>query len=151
MSWQWDIKQFSDVYWRISLIKMEVSSQALNSNNLTKADVHLQSCLTALTEGHIVNQNITKTTILQVFNSIELSFSAVELPYLKVPLHTIIKLTPQAYGCKVEFYKVPIDCVDTHRSKPLVSITKGFNCCLWWKRLAGSPLIHNTVQYLHAR
>ncbi|XP_076058830.1 6-phosphofructo-2-kinase/fructose-2,6-bisphosphatase 1-like isoform X2 [Oratosquilla oratoria] len=44
---------------------------------------------------------------------------AVELPYLKVPLHTIIKLTPQAYGCKVEFFKIPINCVDTHRSKPV--------------------------------
>ncbi|CAL4066837.1 unnamed protein product, partial [Meganyctiphanes norvegica] len=44
-----------------------------------------------------------------------------ELPYLKVPLHTIIKLTPQAYGCKVEFFKIPIDCVDTHRNKPLVT------------------------------
>ncbi|XP_018016342.1 6-phosphofructo-2-kinase/fructose-2,6-bisphosphatase-like isoform X2 [Hyalella azteca] len=42
-----------------------------------------------------------------------------ELPYLKVPLHSIIKLTPQAYGCKVELFKIPIDCVDTHRCKPL--------------------------------
>ncbi|XP_069972339.1 6-phosphofructo-2-kinase/fructose-2,6-bisphosphatase 1 isoform X2 [Penaeus vannamei] len=42
-----------------------------------------------------------------------------ELPYLRVPLHTLIKLTPQAYGCRVEFFKIPIDCVDTHRSKPL--------------------------------
>lgn len=46
---------------------------------------------------------------------------AEELPYLKVPLHSIIKLTPQAYGCKVELFKIPIDCVDTHRFKPLVS------------------------------
>ncbi|XP_045612118.1 6-phosphofructo-2-kinase/fructose-2,6-bisphosphatase 1 isoform X2 [Procambarus clarkii] len=45
--------------------------------------------------------------------------SAAELPYLKVPLHTIIKLVPQAYGCKVEFFKIPIDCVDTHRAKPV--------------------------------
>ncbi|XP_050685942.1 6-phosphofructo-2-kinase/fructose-2,6-bisphosphatase 1-like isoform X3 [Eriocheir sinensis] len=47
--------------------------------------------------------------------------TGVELPYMKVPLHTIIKLTPQAYGCKVEFFKIPIDCVDTHRSKPVVT------------------------------
>lgn len=45
--------------------------------------------------------------------------SAAELPYLKVPLHTIIRLIPQAYGCKVEFFKIPIDCVDTHRAKPV--------------------------------
>ncbi|XP_066980050.1 6-phosphofructo-2-kinase/fructose-2,6-bisphosphatase 1-like isoform X3 [Macrobrachium rosenbergii] len=45
---------------------------------------------------------------------------AAELPYMKVPLHTLIKLTPQAYGCKVEFFKIPIDCVDTHRAKPVM-------------------------------
>ncbi|KAJ9593278.1 hypothetical protein L9F63_015153, partial [Diploptera punctata] len=46
--------------------------------------------------------------------------SADELPYLYVPLHTIIKLTPVAYGCKVEHIKLPIDCVDTHRPKPKI-------------------------------
>lgn len=43
-----------------------------------------------------------------------------ELPYLRVPLHTIIKLTPVAYGCRVEHIKLPIDAVDTHRDKPKV-------------------------------
>lgn len=43
-----------------------------------------------------------------------------ELPYLEVPLHTIIKLTPVAYGCKVEHIKLPIEAVDTHRPKPEV-------------------------------
>ncbi|XP_065155938.1 6-phosphofructo-2-kinase/fructose-2,6-bisphosphatase isoform X3 [Atheta coriaria] len=46
--------------------------------------------------------------------------SADELPYLRVPLHTIIKLTPVAYGCRVEHIKLPIEAVDTHRSKPKV-------------------------------
>lgn len=44
-----------------------------------------------------------------------------ELPYLEVPLHTIIKLTPVAYGCKVEHINLPIKAVNTHRSKPEVS------------------------------
>ena len=26
-----------------------------------------------------------------------------ELPYIKVPLHTLIKITPVAYGCEVSF------------------------------------------------
>lgn len=47
-----------------------------------------------------------------------------ELPYLQVPLHTIIKLTPVAYGCKVEHIRLPIDAVDTHRPKPKVDIIK---------------------------
>ncbi|XP_026279327.1 6-phosphofructo-2-kinase/fructose-2,6-bisphosphatase isoform X2 [Frankliniella occidentalis] len=44
--------------------------------------------------------------------------SADELPYLNVPLHTVIKLTPVAYGCKVDYIKLPIEAVDTHRPKP---------------------------------
>ncbi|KIM29056.1 hypothetical protein M408DRAFT_329079 [Serendipita vermifera MAFF 305830] len=40
------------------------------------------------------------------------------LPYINIPLHTVIKLTPKAYGCDEERYKVPIDAVDTHRPKP---------------------------------
>uniref|UniRef100_A0A0V0G8D4 Putative fructose-6-phosphate n=1 Tax=Triatoma dimidiata TaxID=72491 RepID=A0A0V0G8D4_TRIDM len=46
--------------------------------------------------------------------------TADELPYLRVPLHTIIKLTPVAYGCKMEEISFPIDAVDTHRPKPKI-------------------------------
>lgn len=41
-----------------------------------------------------------------------------DLPYLKIPLHTVIKLTPKAYGCDEERYALPIEAVDTHRPKP---------------------------------
>ena len=41
-----------------------------------------------------------------------------DLPYIKIPLHTIIKLTPKAYGCAEVRYKIDIDAVDTHRPKP---------------------------------
>jgi len=40
-----------------------------------------------------------------------------DLPYIKVPLHTLIKLTPQAYGCEAEFIRFPIEAFDTHRPK----------------------------------
>lgn len=43
-----------------------------------------------------------------------------DLAYLKVPLHTVIKLTPVAYGCRVEFVSLNIDAVNTHRDKPAV-------------------------------
>ena len=39
------------------------------------------------------------------------------LPYIHIPLHTIIKLTPKAYGCEESFIKVGIEAVDTHRPK----------------------------------
>ena len=44
-----------------------------------------------------------------------------ELPYLKVPLHTVIKLTPIAYGCIREDIQLGTPAVDTHRPKPAVS------------------------------
>ncbi|CAD5123982.1 DgyrCDS12288 [Dimorphilus gyrociliatus] len=46
------------------------------------------------------------------------------LPYVKVPLHTIIKLTPIAYGCLVEHIPLNVNAVDTHREKPRV-VSKG--------------------------
>ncbi|XP_053539852.1 6-phosphofructo-2-kinase/fructose-2,6-bisphosphatase 4b [Ictalurus punctatus] len=44
--------------------------------------------------------------------------SAEELPYLKCPLHTVLKLTPVAYGCKVESVGLNVEAVNTHRDKP---------------------------------
>ncbi|XP_018114401.1 6-phosphofructo-2-kinase/fructose-2,6-bisphosphatase 4 isoform X1 [Xenopus laevis] len=44
--------------------------------------------------------------------------SAGELPYLKCPLHTVMKLTPVAYGCKVEGIHLNVEAVNTHRNKP---------------------------------
>lgn len=46
--------------------------------------------------------------------------SAEELPYLHVPLHSVIKLTPVAYGCREEHVHLPVSAVDTHRPKPPV-------------------------------
>ncbi|XP_013887639.1 6-phosphofructo-2-kinase/fructose-2,6-bisphosphatase [Austrofundulus limnaeus] len=44
--------------------------------------------------------------------------SADELPYLKCPLHTVLKLTPVAYGCRVESVFLNIEAVNTHRDRP---------------------------------
>ncbi|XP_015279743.1 PREDICTED: 6-phosphofructo-2-kinase/fructose-2,6-bisphosphatase 1 isoform X2 [Gekko japonicus] len=44
--------------------------------------------------------------------------SAEELPYLKCPLHTVLKLTPVAYGCDVESIFLNIEAVNTHRERP---------------------------------
>ncbi|KAM3656182.1 6-phosphofructo-2-kinase/fructose-2,6-bisphosphatase 1 isoform 1-T1 [Ammospiza maritima maritima] len=44
--------------------------------------------------------------------------SADELPYLKCPLHTVLKLTPVAYGCEVESIFLNIEAVNTHRARP---------------------------------
>ncbi|KDN53122.1 bifunctional 6-phosphofructo-2-kinase/fructose-2,6-bisphosphate 2-phosphatase [Tilletiaria anomala UBC 951] len=47
------------------------------------------------------------------------SLSQEELPYIKIPLHTVIQLTPKAYGCDEKRFRLPIDAVDTHRPKPV--------------------------------
>uniref|UniRef100_A0A671NYQ6 6-phosphofructo-2-kinase/fructose-2,6-bisphosphatase 3-like n=1 Tax=Sinocyclocheilus anshuiensis TaxID=1608454 RepID=A0A671NYQ6_9TELE len=46
--------------------------------------------------------------------------SADEMPYLKCPLHTVLKLTPVAYGCKVESISLNVEAVNTHRDRPEV-------------------------------
>ncbi|VDK42692.1 unnamed protein product [Anisakis simplex] len=50
-----------------------------------------------------------------------------ELPYLNVPLHTVIKLTPKAYSCQIEMFKFKVDAVDTYREKPVDSISTKVN------------------------
>ncbi|KAM6107805.1 6-phosphofructo-2-kinase/fructose-2,6-bisphosphatase, partial [Phoenicopterus ruber ruber] len=44
--------------------------------------------------------------------------SADELPYLRCPLHTVLKLTPVAYGCEVESIFLNVEAVNTHRERP---------------------------------
>lgn len=46
------------------------------------------------------------------------------MPYLKCPLHTVLKLTPVAYGCKVESIYLNVEAVNTHRDRPEVTLDK---------------------------
>ncbi|KAH7927690.1 bifunctional 6-phosphofructo-2-kinase/fructose-2,6-bisphosphate 2-phosphatase [Leucogyrophana mollusca] len=56
--------------------------------------------------------------ILRCLYAYFLDLPQADLPYIKIPLHTVIKLTPKAYGCDEERYTLPIEAVDTHRPKP---------------------------------
>ncbi|CAD6588735.1 MAG: Fructose-2,6-bisphosphatase [Tremellales sp. Tagirdzhanova-0007] len=56
--------------------------------------------------------------ILRCLYAYFLALPQEELPYIKIPLHTLIKITPLAYGCNEERYPLPIAAVDTHRPKP---------------------------------
>ncbi|XP_060034283.1 6-phosphofructo-2-kinase/fructose-2,6-bisphosphatase 2 isoform X3 [Erinaceus europaeus] len=47
-----------------------------------------------------------------------------ELPYLRCPLHTVFRLTPVAYGCKMETVSLNVEAVDTHRDRPPNSLPK---------------------------
>ncbi|XP_055311719.1 6-phosphofructo-2-kinase/fructose-2,6-bisphosphatase isoform X2 [Sitodiplosis mosellana] len=68
---------------------------------------------------------VSHQAVLRCLLAYFLDKPAEELPYLEVPLHTIIKLTPVAYGCKVEHIPLSIEAVDTHRPKPEVPGTVG--------------------------
>ncbi|XP_036390280.1 6-phosphofructo-2-kinase/fructose-2,6-bisphosphatase 2-like isoform X1 [Megalops cyprinoides] len=50
--------------------------------------------------------------------------SADDLPYLKCPLHTVLKLTPVAYGCNVETFDLKVEAVNTHRDRPVDKVRK---------------------------
>lgn len=56
--------------------------------------------------------------ILRCIYAYFMNYSHEDLPYIKIPLHTVIELTPKAYGCDEKRFKVDIDAVDTHRPKP---------------------------------
>ncbi|KAI9106096.1 histidine phosphatase superfamily [Phlyctochytrium arcticum] len=53
--------------------------------------------------------------VLRAIYAYFLNYSLDELPYVKIPLHTVVKLTPKAYGCLEERFTVDVPAVDTHR------------------------------------
>jgi broad specificity phosphatase PhoE len=85
--------------------------------------------------------------ILRAIYAYFLSFSLDELPYIKVPLHTVVKLTPKAYGCDEETFALDhIQATDTHRGREFDIRTKSI------KRTGHpgspmSPLVKDTVSY----
>jgi len=42
-----------------------------------------------------------------------------QLPYLKIPLHTVIQLSFSNGEVMMQQMRLPVECVDTHRAKPL--------------------------------
>ncbi|NXD77712.1 F262 bisphosphatase, partial [Halcyon senegalensis] len=66
---------------------------------------------------------ISHQAVMRCLLAYFLDKSADELPYLRCPLHTILKLTPVAYGCKVETITLNVEAVNTHREKPSLSST----------------------------
>ncbi|XP_015786872.1 6-phosphofructo-2-kinase/fructose-2,6-bisphosphatase isoform X3 [Tetranychus urticae] len=58
---------------------------------------------------------VAHQAVLRCLLAYFLDKSSAEMPVIKTPLHTIIKLTPVAYGCNIEEIVVPIDAVDDHK------------------------------------
>ncbi|KAF9200307.1 Fructose-2,6-bisphosphatase, partial [Haplosporangium sp. Z 27] len=62
--------------------------------------------------------------ILRCIYAYFMNHSHEKLPYIKIPLHTVIQLTPRAYACEEKRFKVDIEAVDTHRPKPKTGAPK---------------------------
>lgn len=43
--------------------------------------------------------------ILRCIYAYFMNYNHEDLPYIKIPLHTVIELTPKAYGCEEKRYK----------------------------------------------
>ncbi|KAK4337347.1 hypothetical protein RND71_043617 [Anisodus tanguticus] len=61
---------------------------------------------------------VAHQAVLRCLLAYFLDKDADSLCYLKVPLHTVIRLTPVAYGCDYEEIVLPVGAVNTHRDKP---------------------------------
>merc|ERR1712154_430102 len=63
---------------------------------------------------------ISHQATLRCLLALLLDYPLEELPYLKVPLHTVIKLNLHQKGreVEVEHHSLPVDCVDTFRPRP---------------------------------
>ena len=40
-----------------------------------------------------------------------------DVPYIKVPLHCVLKVTLREGENRVEFHRLPVECVDTYRPR----------------------------------
>lgn len=63
--------------------------------------------------------------ILRCLYAYFMNYSHERLPYIKIPLHTLIQLTPGPYRCEEKRFKVDIAAVDTHRPKPKSNAAEG--------------------------
>ncbi|XP_046859970.1 6-phosphofructo-2-kinase/fructose-2,6-bisphosphatase-like [Xenia sp. Carnegie-2017] len=61
---------------------------------------------------------ICHQAVLRVLLAYFLDHPSDQLPYMRVPLHIIYKLTPIAFGCRVEKIRIDVDAVDTHVPHP---------------------------------
>lgn len=64
---------------------------------------------------------VTHQAILRCIYAYFMNEDQEQSPWLNVPLHTLIKLTPRAYGTDKQVYKANIQAVSTWRGKGSVA------------------------------
>jgi 6-phosphofructo-2-kinase / fructose-2,6-biphosphatase 2 len=63
---------------------------------------------------------ISHQAVIRTIYSYFVGIDREQLPYVKIPLHTILELRPKAYGCDVIYHSINVPAVDTHRDKPVI-------------------------------
>lgn len=61
---------------------------------------------------------ISHQATLRCLLSILLGSSLSDLPYMKIPLHTVLQVSVCGETVTLEQHRLPVDCVDTHRARP---------------------------------
>ncbi len=51
-----------------------------------------------------------------------------DVPYIKVPLHCVLKVTFCGGENHVEFHRLPVECVDTYRPRKTEQAKDDINC-----------------------
>ena len=63
--------------------------------------------------------------VLRAIFAYYMDYPLEDLPYIKVPLHTVIKFTPKAYKTTEERFPLNIEAVDTHRDRKVKKAKDG--------------------------
>jgi len=50
--------------------------------------------------------------------SLLMGTSLTDLPYMKIPLHTVLQVTMSGDKVTLDQHRLAVDCVDTHRARP---------------------------------
>ncbi|KAJ3032642.1 Fructose-2,6-bisphosphatase [Rhizophlyctis rosea] len=80
----------------------------------------LEPVILELERHHEPNHSILiigHQAVLRAIYAYFLNLSNEELPYVDIPLHTVVRLTPKAYGCLEERFEVDVPAVDTWRPR----------------------------------
>lgn len=80
----------------------------------------LEPIIMELERFHDPNHSIViigHQAVIRCLYSYFMNYDHDELPYVKIPLHTLIKVTPKAYKCDVELIPLNIPAVNTQRER----------------------------------
>jgi len=98
----------------ILIIGHQASIRGLSSHPvLTLFQQAILRCLSVCSHGHTNAFSLTGVSSLYSYGYFH-DLPQVDLPYINFPLHTVIKLTPKAYGCDEERYARKIPGVRSH-------------------------------------